>query len=225
MKNIPFSLKVTLLPLLLLSSVTIVSLFGFRIGLTQIGELRRKLETSKKNENILSSKLDVLSQTQASVQSDTNSAVSYLPGENPALLVIYQLRSLASGRGLLVSNVTVGAEAKDSLTGFMSVGISFDIAGTLDSVLGFANYLKGVSPNLSIEKIDLNFAGGAPQASINARSRWSAFPTKIPALIDPVSSLTSAEKDILSRVTGLLPPPFVSLTATSPKENLNPFAE
>ena len=44
MKNIPFSLKVILGPMLLLSLVIIVSLFGFRVAFTQIGELRAKLK-------------------------------------------------------------------------------------------------------------------------------------------------------------------------------------
>ena len=225
MKNIPFSLKVILGPMLLLSLVIIVSLFGFRVAFTQIGELRAKLTEATKNENVLTTKLDVLSTSQASVASDTNSAVSYLPGDNPALLVLYQLRSLAIGRGLSVSNISVGAEGKNTVTGFMAVGIGFDVTGDLAGVLDFVSILKTIAPNLKIDKVDLNFVGGNLEASINSKSRWSPFPTKIPALTEPVTALTNAEKDVLSKVTVLLPPPFVSLTAGSARDNLNPFGE
>lgn len=224
MTNIPFILKVAVKPLLVLALLIAVSLMGFSRAFSEIGSLREESATVSKSENILKSKLDTLSLNEASVTTEANYAVSFLPGENPALLVLYQLRGSAVKNGLLLSNFKVGSGMKDA-GDFMKVSISFDLQGPLAQILDFVNSVKAIAPNVWIGKTELNFVGETLQATIDTTSYWSPFPTKMPALTEAITSLDSAEKETLARVSSLSQPSFVSLTPGAPRENLNPFGE
>ena len=224
MINIPFSVKIIAKPVLVLVLLITVSIAGFSRAFYEVGSLREESAATTKSENILKSKLDTLSLNEASVATDTNYAVSFFPGENPALSVLYQLRASAVKSGLLFSNFKVGSEMKDA-SGFMTVSISFDVEGPLAQILDFVGSLKAISPNVWINKTDLNFAGDSLKAGISSKSYWSSFPAKIPALTEPITSLDNSEKETLARVSSLSQPSFVTLTSGVPRENLNPFGE
>jgi len=224
MTNIPFSLKIAVKPLLILVLLIAVSIIGLSKAFYEIGSLKEGLSEASKSENILKSKLDVLSTNETNVATDANHAVLFLPGENPALLVLYQLRSNIVKSELFPSKLKVGPEVKDT-GGFMTVSISFDIEGPLQKVLDFVNSIKSIAPNVWIEKTELDFTGDILRASIDTKSYWSPFPAKIPALVEPITALDASEKEIISNVSGFSLPPFVSLTPGTPRENTNPFGE
>lgn len=224
MKNIPFILTIAVKPFLILALLITISLIGFSRAFYEIGGLKEELSKASKDENILKSKLDVLSTSEASALKDTNFAVSFLPGENPALLDLSALRESASTLGLLISNLKVGAGSKDA-SGFMKISISFDAAAPLEQIINFANLVKTSSPNIWIDEIDLSFVGDLSQASINMTSYWSPYPTKIPALTEPITSLNPSEKEILSKISSFSQPSFINLSPESPRENPNPFGE
>jgi len=224
MTNIPFGLKIAVKPFLVLALLITVSLVGFSRGLYQIGSLRQESVAAGKSQNILKSKLDMLISNEINVAADANYAVSFLPGENPALLVLYQLRSSAASSGLLLSNFKVGSEMKNA-GGFMTVSISFNVEGPLSQILDFVNSIKVISPNVWIAKTELDFTGETLQAVIDTKSYWAPFPAKIPALTEPITSLDISEKEIIFNVSGFSQPSFVTLTPGAPRENLNPFGE
>ena len=224
MKNIPFILKIAVKPLLVLTLLITVSLVGFSKAFSEIGSLRQESEKASKSENVLKSKLDVLSESQANVTTDANYAVSFLPGENSALLVLYQLRAGAASSGLLLSNFKVGFGTGEA-GGLQTTSVSFDIEGPLQQILDFVNLTKNIAPNVWIAKTELNFSGETLQATIDMISYWSAFPTKMPALTEAITSLDNSEKEILAKISSYSRPSFVSLTPAAPRENLNPFGE
>lgn len=222
MKNVPFIVKIAFKPVLILILLVIFSFVGFSKAFGEIGNLSRELEKVRKTENILKSKLNILSESDESI--NTNYAVSFLPGENTSLSALYQLRSNAFQNGLIITNFRVGSETKES-SDFMKVAISFDIEGPLPQILNFINLTKMFSPNIWIEKTELEFAGEAIRAKVYTKSYWAPFPTKIPALTDPITELSAKDKEILSTVIDYLQPPFASITPGIPGENINPFGE
>lgn len=224
MKNILFIAKIAAKPLLILILLVVFSLVGLSKASFEIGGLKEELAEAAKDENVLKSKLDVISLNQANALKDVNYASSFFPGENPALLVLYQLRSSAAGYALLFSNLKVNAEVKDPI-GFLRTSVLFDIEGPLDLILSFVNSTKKMAPNIWVEKAELNFSDEVVQATISTQSYWSPFPTKIPALTEPIIALDALEKEILSKISGFSLPPFVSLTPEAPRDNPNPFGE
>jgi hypothetical protein len=224
MKNVPFIIKIAAKPLLVLALLAILSLTGFSKAFSEIGSLKEQQAKAVKSENILKSKLDTLSINEASVSTDANHAVSFLPGENPALLVLYQLRAGAVNSGLILSDLKVGSGIQDP-NGFMRVSISFDVEGPLMQILDFISSSKVMAPNIWVERTDLEFSGDVVRASIDTKSFWVPFPTKMPPLTEPVTSLDASEKEVLTKISGFSKPSFVSLTPGIPRENLNPFGE
>lgn len=224
MKNIPFIIKIAFKPFLIIFLLISVSLIGFSRAFSEIGSLNEERGKAAKNENILKTKLDTLSTNQENVLTNVNYASSFLPGENPALLLLYQLRVSAVGNGLAIANFKVGSETKDA-NGLMKVSLSLEIAGPLEQIINFANSIKTISPNVWIDDTELSFTGETLRASINVVSYWAPFPTKIPALTEPITSIDVAEKEILSKISTYSQPFFVSLTPMAPYENLNPFGE
>jgi hypothetical protein len=225
MKNIPFIFKIVIKPILILVLLIVVSLIGFSRVFFEIGSLREEQAAALKSENILKSKLDTLTASKADLVMDTNRAVSYFPGENPALLVLYQLRSIAQNSGILLSNFTVGSSVADGTMGFMKIVVSFDLDGPLEQIISFINATKAVSPNIWIDNTDIEFAGGSLRAKVYTNSFWAPYPTKLPVLTEPITALDASEKEILSRVANFSQPSFVSLTPGVPRENINPFGE
>lgn len=225
MKNIPFIVKIAAKPILILVLLIGLSFIGFSKAFYEIGRLREELAVAGKNENILKSKLDILSTNEVNVEADANYAASFLPGENPALLSLYQLRSTAVANGLFLSSLKVGTGSEDSASGFTKVSISFDTEGSIQQILNFINSTKTIAPNIWIEKTDLNFLGDSLQASIYTKSYSSPFPKKIPALTEAISALDASEKEVLSKISSFSRPSFVSLISTPPRENVNPFGE
>jgi hypothetical protein len=225
MKNVPFIFKIVIKPLLILVLLIAVSLIGFSRAYAEIGALRNEQAAAIKIENILKSKLDLLSASQASVVADTNRAVSYFPGENPALLVLFQLRSTAQASGILISNSKVGPAVENSRVGFMNNIVSFDLEGPLEQIINFVNATKTLSPNIWIDKTELEFAGGSLKAKVSVNSFWDPYPTKLPVLTEPITALDAKEKETLSKIAGYSQPAFTSLTPSEPWVNTNPFGE
>lgn len=224
MKNTPLILKIALKPFLIIFLLISVSFIGFTRAFSEIGSLREELTKITKSENILKTKLDTLSVNQEEVTANVNYASSFLPGENPALLLLYQLKTSAAGSGLTITDFKVGAETKD-VNNFMKVALALETVGPFEQIINFANSIKTISPNAWIDNTELSFTGETLRASINVVSYWVPFPTKIPPLTDPITSIDTAEKEILTKISKYSQPSFVSLTPMAPYENLNPFGE
>ncbi|MEK7061498.1 MAG: hypothetical protein AAB954_02455 [Patescibacteria group bacterium] len=224
MKNVPFIIKIAIKPVLVLVLLIVFSFIGFSKAFSQVKNLKEELAKAVKNENILKSKLDILSADEGNLQTNSNSAVSYFPGENPTLLTLYQLRKNAVSAGLFPSNLKVNPGGQDT-NGFMKTSIIFDVQGTLSQILDFVGLVKIVSPNIWIENTELDFQGETLKATIATKSYWAPYPVKIPALTEPVSQLDASEKEILTKIAAFNQPPFVSLTSEVPRENLDPFGE
>lgn len=224
MKNIPFILKIAVKPFLVLGVIIAVSLFGFSRAFYEIGNLREQMAKATKEGNILKSKLDILSSNSQSVASDAGASAAYLPGENSALQVLSQLRANAQTYGILISNLKVNPGAKDP-SGFMKTTISFDVQGDLSQIIDFINTTKISSPNTWIDSTELNFTADTLHATVSISSYWAPFPTKIPALTEPITSLDASEKEILLKISGYERPSFVTLTPEAPRDNPNPFGE
>ncbi len=222
MKNIPFIIKIAYKPVLILVLLVIFSLIGLSKGYSQVLSLRKELARVEKTENILKSKLNILTSNEDSV--NTVFAVAYLPSENSSLAALYQLKNVAAQNGLLFTNYKVGSEVKES-SDFVKSIISFELEGPLFQILNFVNMIKTVSPNIWIDKSELEFMGDLTRVKFYTKTYWSSFPTKIPALTDPITDLSQKDNEILSQIIDYFQPPFDVFTVDAARENLNPFGE
>jgi hypothetical protein len=148
-----------------------------------------------------------------------------LPSENPALLVISQIKKLAVANEAYLSNIKVAVSGQtDSKT--ENAEISFDIKGQINSVLNLISEIKKVAPLIQVDSVKLSLDSDIAQATVQVRTYWAPYPTKMPALTEPTSGLSNSEQVLLVDLTDLELPDFdTNLVPTSPVENPNPFGE
>jgi hypothetical protein len=221
--NVPVELKAIFRPLALLAVLIVLFLIVFKEGLARISAIRGDLEAAQKNEGILSQKESFLRNAQVEVTSFTDISLAAIPAKNPALIALSQLKIFASTKNVLLSNLKVGSENKD--TDLSSIQILFDIDGDLVSVLDFLKSINSFLPLSLVEKVKLTSQAGAGRANITMKVFSSPFPKKLSSLTEPIPELSTEEKSILSEIMALTLPPFVEVEATGPTGRINPFEQ
>jgi hypothetical protein len=220
--KIPFGINAILIPLGTLLVVIFIIIFAVKIGMAQIRERRIKLNLSQKNESILTVKKNLLESVSADITNQANFAVAGLPSQNSSLLALSQIRSLAGSYGLSLSNIKVSSGG-GSGSNLNSAEIIFDAEGSLNSLVFLVASLNNIAPISKVTKANLAFLGDLTRATLSVRTFWSAFPTKIPAVLDPATSLTEPEKKLLQTISGYTMPAFINLVPTNPMLRSNPF--
>lgn len=222
--TLPLGARVLLVPVGLLVALILVLVIALRVGLAQVMARRANLASLQKNAAVLRQKRDLLTNIALEVVPQTSLAATALPGKNPALAAISQIKSLAAANGVALTGlkVSAGGEAKAKVSG---VEISFDSAGPAGSILSLISEIKRIAPITHVAKVELNLTGTEVQATVRVTAYWAPFPTKLPALSESISALNEAEKKILENLAGLTQPGFVTLTPSGPAENPNPFGE
>lgn len=221
-KFIPPVYKALIYPSIFLIAITALLLTSIKMGIAQITREQNELSSLAKNTDILSSKEAVLREVQNSAVSQVDSVVGAVPSKNPLLLVISQIKNLASEKGLILSRLQAGGESKAQTT-LSSGDISFDIEGDTSSILNFVKTIAEASPLMTIEKISLTQTANSTLGSIVLKSYWASLPDKIPSTTDSLAGLTPDEQKTLTKIQGLLPAPYSQLVPESPTRRENPF--
>jgi len=221
---LPLGVRVLLGQVGLLAALVLIFAIGFKVGLGQVGRRRADLALLRKNKEILTAKRDLLTSIAPQVASQAGLVTAALPGRNPALLVISQIKKLAVANGVVLTGIKVGlsGEAKSRAA---AVGVSMDMIGPVASVLDLVSGIKKIAPISRIDKVELNLTGMDTTSSLEVKSYWASFPTRLPALTEPVAGLTKAEENLLETLADLTLPALVTLAPSSPVENPNPFGE
>lgn len=223
-KNIlPLSIKVIIVPAGSLFALILLSFFAFKIGLSQIRKQQAELAQSRKNEKILTAKMDLLSTIESSIGFQTNTVVAALPNNNSAILALSQIREIANNQNLFMSNIKIGAGSSLASAKVSTINISFDVEGDMFSLFSLISAIKQLAPITHLTKAVLNFSGLRSEASISVKTYWADFPTKIPAVLDPSTPLNETETSTLDAVSGLSVPPLVNLAPSEPFERISPF--
>ena len=223
-KGLPVgNIKIILLPLLSLIALLLLFVFSVRTGISKIQVLQSNINSQKGVENTLKQKEELLKSVEESVSDQTAAVNSALPGKNPVLLTMYQVRSLGLDGLVRLSGSKVGTTGTKE-SSLDAIGMTFNIQGQIEDVLKSINKLKLITPLTVIDKVEFQIDGYNASADVSISSYWSPLPEKIPSLTQPVSDITQEEKDILSSLLSLTQPPFGSvLLPQEPAERDNPF--
>lgn len=224
MKEVNLNLKILVLPLASVLVLGLVTILGLKLGISQVKKLQDLIAVAKKNETILGEKEAVLSELGDKITAQTNLATTAFPRKNPSLVVLAQLRRLASEKGLFITNIKAGGEIKDK-SGLPRVDIGFDIEGPIEGVLDYANSIKSLAPLCRTDKVDITLSGGAARGSLIVRSFWSDYPTKISTVSEPVKEISEDEKKVLIKLAELNLPSFINLAPSLSSGRVNPFGE
>jgi hypothetical protein len=224
MKKIPENVVIILKAVLPFIAIVVLFVILGRIGVDKISETRQKITDVQSEQLALIQKLEMLRTVTAGGMADANFVISALPDSNPSLLVISQLRSLADKDGVSlksIKSINTGGEG----TEYNSVQINFLVLGNKESISLFLNDIKSIAPictlaSARMTELDSNFV-----SNVTVKTFWAPLPTRLPASIFEYEDLSADEKQILSNISALSQPKFVSLPPASAGGRNNPFGQ
>lgn len=218
------NIRAILTPSIFLIILVLLFSFAVRLGFTEISSQRNTIAKLQKDENILRQKEALLRDLETTLLSQADLALLTLPGKNPALAIVSQLKNLSSQKAIIIDNIKAGAPRKEE-SSIGRIDISFDAEGPFLSVLDFSASLKTIAPITTLQKFDLSDAGGGlSRATVSVRSYWADFPEKIPSVSEPVKEFTDEDQEILATFASLVTPSFVEVIPNPPGVRVDPFS-
>lgn len=219
---IPPDFRILLRPLALICAMVILAAVIYNVGVSRVSQENAQLATAKKNEAVLAERATTLESVSGTVTSQAKAADAAVPNLNPGLVTLSQLRSLAAKTSLTVIDFGVGSEIRDIGT-LSRVEVSVTVEGQFGNVISFISQLNTIAPIAVPGKIRITSSGGLSRGLVAVSSYFSPLPTKLPALTEPVTKLTTAETDTITKVTSLSQPAFLELTPQPGAPRPNPF--
>ena len=208
------NLKVMGIPLLFLGVLIALVVIVVNTGFKQVTQVREKLQESKKQEAILTAKLETLQRGEESYQSFSDLSAVAIPDKNPAAIVSSQVKTLGAVSGVAISKVSAlsGGNAESGLRG-LSVEIS--VQGELANMIKYFDSLRSFLP--LTEVVEVNFTQGGATISTEAQitSFFAPFPEALPSLTAPITDLTQEEKEILAKYASYAQPTFTRAEVVS----------
>lgn len=224
------STKVNIVPILIYSFIGI-TIFGLiiyvtNLSYTKITSANTRIKALETQNNTLQEKVDDLKSIDSTILGKSEDVVLALPEDDPALLSIYEIRKKIDENDLIMSkvgNASVGGKEKES---YKNGGLDFAIDGDLDSILKFLLSTKEILPIVNIKSVTYQLsvrAGFGSESNITFLTYWSALPTEIPPINEPIKSLSSDEEDLLSEISKYEKPDISTLEPEGPYEREDPF--
>lgn len=210
----------SILPLL----ISIVLFFVvLKFGVGRVMELRGEIAQANINKNILTQKLNTLQSFGTNLSATTEASSLALPDKNPALIVLSQLKILAVQNLVSIAGIKTGSSITPNMD-ISSANISFDAVGPPAAIFSFLNGVHKIAPITIISGVRMSQTGQIATASITVSSFWSPLPTQIPAVDEPINTLTPDEQSILGSVSTLISPQFAGLQPAQ-GGRANPFTQ
>lgn len=216
----PKNLLSSTLPLL---AAIVLFIVVTKFGVGRVIELRQEISQANIDKNALTQKLSTLQNLGSNLSANSEASSVALPDKNPALIVLSQIKNLAVQNVVSVSNIKTSSSVSPN-TNLSSADLSFDVVGPFPAIFSFLSGIHKIAPITIVDRVRMNETGQTATAAVTVSSFWSALPTQIPAVDQPVNTLTSDEQTILTSVSTLVPPQFSEL---SPAQGgrANPFAQ
>ena len=223
-RGLPASVKQTLVAIMPLFVVTVLFVFVGNFGIGKISDLRGKITQAENDQATLTQKLGLLRTLSATAATSISAVTSALPDTNSSLSVISQLKSVALLNGVALTSIKSNI-GPTSGSGLNEADVSFNADGTRAQLITFLDSISGISPITVLDKVKLLESAGTDRAGVNVKSFWVSLPKTIPAVTQPITDLSSAEKATLTKISGLIQPTFNQVAPSEGGINQNPFGQ
>jgi len=208
-------------PLALLVVLLLLFVFALRVGIGQIISLSKKVAESKVEEQVLSQKLEILKTSEESALPLADLSLVAIPSENPALIVISQLKNLAGEKGVGLSNIE--AKQTAAVASIFHTEIEVTVEGEMGPLFDFLKGLGSISPLLSLDQVIIRQESGIAKVDALIFGNFAPLPTTLPSITSPLDELTAEEKDILAKISSYSQPVFTEVTPSGPFERVDLF--
>jgi len=225
-KKIKFSnftiLNGSIMPIVYMAILICLFFVFIKVGLDKYITQQKLLREFRVQQNILSQKVNYLTENQSVIKQNTGLVSVALPEKNPALLLIANIKSFQSQVPLLISNIKVTSPSKLGQTKY-SLGISFTVEGDIAGIMDLIGKLNNILPITLINRIMISGEGGAYLADIRITTFWENLPQKIPSVTDPIKLMSKDSITLLTKLQGMARPEFTNMSPQSPTTRTNPF--
>ena len=216
------NLRVLVLPSMLLIILVTLTAIVFKNGITRISAQLNNLQDSKKTENILQEKVDVLRRIQGAVLNQADITALAIPEKNPGVLMLSQINQKAESLGLTVVDRKTGSLPKP-IADMSSMKLIFALEGELPTMVDLAKDIKELAPLSTINVVRINKERGILSMKVDMEVYWGDFPTLLPPLTEPIKTLSQNEEMMVNNLGKLEKPAFIELEASAPQPRENPF--
>lgn len=222
--SIPGKYKPFLLPVLTFTVIIVLSLTLGRFLVDKVFETRAKNAELQDKNNLLEGKAELLTSLDSEgLKRQVSIASSASPGENPSVLLLSQIRTIAQENGLLVSNFQIGESQEPKKTGRV-VAATANVEGSIFSVISFLRTLENATPLMKITDLKLTLSGGSVLAKVTAVSSWNPLPSELGKVDSPISGISGTEQELLGKLSGLRLPQISQGPVGQPAGKPDPFA-
>jgi len=218
MKSITQKQKPLIVPSLILVFLTIALLVTLVFFIRKIVNSRSQLASLRSELELLEDRYTTLENTKPDLSSsEANQVALALPSSNSSLLVISQIRRLASDNNIIVDNLGLSVNPPDPLA-MQSANISFSATGPYSDLKNFLEKLASSLPLVNLSSLKLNSKTDLADAKISLATFWSSYPETLPSLTQPIANLTSSERELLSKISAYEKPQIEDVDSLTPSE-------
>jgi len=215
-------------PLLVVLLLVIGGVSATSFLLNKINTINTQITQTQANIDVLSGRLATLQNLDSNVKTSVNIASLAIPEENPSILAVRQLRSIAVKWNVVIVNMTVDTLPPTPEETIIKHDINFELLGEYRNVVSFLKNLSTVVPLLNLQTLDLDSsAENIVKGLVKIQAYSSSFPGELPPLTEPLASLSQGEEETLNSITGfeILDQEFINPSGGAevvPREN--PFS-
>jgi hypothetical protein len=205
--------------------IVIIGLFTILInlGMSKISEIRAQIDESKKEQAVLTEKLEMLRTIAVTGVEDSNVAINGLPDTSPSLLAMAQLKTLAAGSNVVLRSLkSVSSTETEDLN---SIETGFGVIGGKMEIENFLKQVNTFAPISFLSSVKLAQSGDAYLGNVSVITYWAPLPTKLPATIGEFKDLTPEDRETLSDLSSLNQPTFLNLPPADLKGRDDPFGQ
>ncbi len=222
-------LKVLGIPIAILLSVLLLGVISTKLLIDNIFRLNDENSSAQTTETILQSKLNSLQTVNAQVANQSQLSVFALPDAPSVLLAISQIKNQSTFLGLSLNSLL--SSDTTQTTGLSRTEIDFELDGSYANIVEFVNKITNSAPITRFDRIKIIGQGGGTlyRISANLMSYWAPLPTALPAVDQPLTTLSAEEEKILSQISALQQPSFTQASSSLPTNpgttgRLDPFS-
>ena len=223
-KSVQLNLGTIFSPAISIIVIAILFFVTLKVGMPRVLNQRKTLKEIGTQEEALRSKLSRLNELKIEYSTQVDPVAIAFPDKNPSLLMVSQVRRVAGENTLEVKDVKSEEGMRTESQNFSSVGVSFQVSGSLDNVFNLVLSTKNYAPLTSIEKMDVDVGDNEVTAEIIFAGYYAPYPEKLPPIDKPVAELTEDEQRVLGSVASLTQPEFFDVTALPAVDRPNPFS-
>ena len=216
------NLRILITPLLLAIIILFLGIFIVKNGMERITIKLEELDNLESTVITLQEKVDILREIEGIILSHADTSVVAVPQDNSTLIMLTHLSSVANEKLVQIINKKTQSQQIGE-EGLASAKININTTSDFNSILDYLMNLDDLAPLSTIDEVDMSKNGENTSGNLALSVYWGDFPTRIPAITEPIINLTAEEEDLINRLAKLKRPDFIELVPTAPTNRENPF--